>query len=327
MKKFIFIFVLTFLFVPSLLNAKEIEKKKRRPVSASIFTSEWLSSSNAWWEISGGTTSDSWRSKLEYEKIDANITSLGGTLQLSPELFILASYGNGKIKKGKVTDSDWITSQAYGLTNLKFSESISDGRGDTTIIELGGSFRLTKPKDQRKLNFYMGYFYYDDDITMTNTLQTLADDSACQPVLGTPTPCSWLYQKGDLIPGVNSTFDFQWEYLKIGVDGEIKKNKYGLYGGIYYLYLLDYTGKGFWNLRPFTFTHKADEGYGVEANVSASYNFNKSVKLISGYRYFQLKAEDGTDTTYSAGKFIGVASLDTVEAERKGPYFSLEMKF
>ncbi|MBE9502610.1 MAG: hypothetical protein IME96_00360, partial [Proteobacteria bacterium] len=53
----------------------------------------------------------------------------------------------------------------------------------------------------------------------------------------------------------------------------------------------------------------------------------KYIKLTAGYRYFSLKAENGKDTTYFGDGSFGTASLDTVEAERKGPYVSFEMSF
>ena len=132
MKKLIGLFSLALLVITSgQIYGEETEKKNRRPVSASIFTSEWLSSSNAWWEISdaGFNNASNYiqvRSRLDYDKTDSNVSMVGGKLTFINRFSINASYGSGKITNGRVTDSDWITSQADSLNNLKFSESKSD---------------------------------------------------------------------------------------------------------------------------------------------------------------------------------------------------------
>lgn len=298
-----------------------VEPLKKSQINLS--QSEWFSTSDSWWEISGAN--DSFRSRLEYDKNDAKITVIGGRLNLSNRFSINLSYGSGKMIKGKVTDSDWFTSQAQGLNNDKLIESKEDGIGTTSIFEFGGRFRFTKQKNHNKQYIYIGYFSYRDNIRIINGTQTLADDRFCT-LFGIAAGC--LGNAGDPIPGLNSTFDFEWEFLKIGIDGEVNKNNLGLEVDIYYLHLLNYTGKGFWNLRPLKFTLKSNEGSGLETNVAGTYRLSKSAKIKTGYRYFMLTAKNGTDRTYDlSGKLIGVADLDTVEAKRHGPYISLEVNF
>lgn len=312
------IFIFLLILSPSRSHAAEAARSGRYTVSIS----EWFSISDSWWEISDPT----FRSRLDFEETDSDITTFGGEIHFSKRFAVRASYGFGDIDDGRVVDSD------RDGSNVQFSESRSKGRGDTSIFELGGSFLATKRQNPFQLFLYLGYINYRDDIRITDGVQTLSDNINVPPV-------------GTVLTGLNSTYDFRWEFLKIGVEGELrKKGRFGLGGGAYYLYLDTYRGEAYWNLRagsnpgdfksqPPNFVHDADEGYGVDAFIAVSYNVSASAIISLGYRYFTLKAEDGTDTTYivvsSSPYIVGAftSSLDTVEAERKGPYVSFEMKF
>ena len=118
------------------------------------------------------------------------MTIFDGRLVLIDKFAVVMSYGYGNIDKGEMTDTDWITSSAYGLNDLKFSESRMDGRGDTALYEIGGSLLLSVPEDDNRVTFYFGYMKYEDAIGMTNGGQTYVDNRACAP-LGNSSPCFW----------------------------------------------------------------------------------------------------------------------------------------
>jgi hypothetical protein len=76
-----------------------------------------------------------------------------------------------------------------------------------------------------------------------------------------------------------------------------------------------------------TFEHESTSGFGYEAALGIKYLFSDTAEFTAGYRYFYLKAENGTDTTYFSGVFGGVANLDWVEVTRQGAYAGLLVRF
>jgi len=95
-----------------------------------------------------------------------------------------------------------------------------------------------------------------------------------------------------------------------------------------------YYGEGFWNLRAGTsfrneapsFTHLS-LGYGVEAKLGLTFLITKKATFGAGYRYLQLKAKNGTDTTYFYNGTTGTADLDWAEVTRHGAYAQFLFRF
>ena len=140
---------------------------------------------------------------------------------------------------------------------------------------------------------------------------------------------------GYTMTNLNSTYDFYWYILKTGIQGKIKRGrKIEFDGGLYFLHILKYYGEAYWNLRvgdfrakkP-NFIHEAEDGIGLESFINVTFLISRQASLTAGYRYFYLEVEDGIDSTYYADGSIGKAVLDTVNAERQGPYMKLEVKF
>ncbi len=295
-----------------------------------VSVSEWLSISDSWWGISGNVSSvlpnHSWGSRLDFNNSDSNITVIGGKLRFDKRLAIKASYGAGDINKGSVRDRDWITVPGLNDYNRLVSESIEDGGGDTSIFEIGADILLTGLDSSSNIYLYLGYFFYEDYINITNGIQTVSDNTYFD---ASDTYWSnWGFNPvGSSYPALSSTYKFSWEFLKLGVNVQFEKERFAFEAGGNYLYLSSYKGDGFWNLRPLNFVHESDNGYGFDGSLKVSYRVYGSAWLSLGYRYFKLKAEDGLDTTYFSDGSVATALFDDAESERKGPVLYFDWSF
>jgi len=312
--------------LPALLPAAEHARKER----FNLTLSEWVSGSDSWWEISDTVSSvsppHSWKSRLDFNNNDSDITMIDGTFRYDQRVDVKLSYGSGKISKGSVRDRDWITVPSGNDYDRLVSESRESGGGDASIFEAGADILLTSLKKPVKLYLYLGYFYYEDNIKISNGIQTVTDNTYYDS--SDPYWEFWgFYPVGTSYPALDSRYDFSWELLKLGLNGELKKSRLTLEAGGYYLHLYSYRGDGLWNLRPLTFTHESNDGYGLEAFLKASYDVAASVRVSLGYRYFLLKANNGLDTKYFADGAAVTTPLDAVESTREGPFVSLEMLF
>lgn len=334
MLKKLSIVILFFLFSHSSLYAME----KRMEPNFNLSVKEWISSGDASWNISdSGFNSNigkqiGVKSKLEFKDIDAPVTILEGEIAFPSPFKLKASYGFGSYgSKGRTIDTDWFSVPADGINDRRFSESISKADGETSLFELGGSVLISQSRRMGDVYFYAGYMYYTDDIEITEGRQTFSDNSACTPLDFLVTPC--FDDAGTPILGLNSTYDFRWEYIKVGIEGEKNKGRFPIVYGLKGLYLLDYRGEGFWNLRgdlkrtPPNFVHNADEGYGYDAHFAIGYHFNPRMKVFIGYRIFYMKATDGTNEIFFSDGTRGVALLDDVEVKRRGGYLAFDMRF
>ncbi len=89
------------------------------------------------------------------------------------------------------------------------------------------------------LDVLLGYSWYDDRYRMKNLVQLTSTGD----FIDTPPPGSY--------PGLDSTFHFHWEGLKIGIREDTGITEHWRAIGIFsYSPFMSYRGDGFWNLRP-----------------------------------------------------------------------------
>jgi opacity protein-like surface antigen len=177
----------------------------------------------------------------------------------------------------------------------------------------------------------VGYLHYADNLTITKGVQTVSvtfDGNSFPPV--GPFPSSQV---------LNSTFDFTWNALKVGVTNQAAITKELSFDGMLSFYpVVRYTSEGFWNLRAGSapsdfrrqfpnFTQQSSTGYGYEATLGLSYEPTENFLLSAGYRYFYLYANNGTDTVYFANGTTSDSTLDWVTVTRHGAYAEVMFKF
>lgn len=291
----------------------------------SVGAGAWITTGEGGWETSFIFTDPGFgvatgRSKLQWENLDSVVFVLSGEVRASRLVSFAGRLGGGNINDGANTDSDWID-------DFKFLESEAQTEGNTKfftldmLVDLRELFKLKKVDAQ--LEGFIGYHYYTDEVNDTDGVTTL--------VLGEP-----IY---DPLDGLDSTYDFAWQMLRLGGRAIIPVYpKWTLSCEAALLALLDYEGQAYWNLRAGSgpddfresspnFVQTADTGRGIDARCSLSYELHKSLTLSAGYWYMHFEAENGEDTIYFADGTAGNTSLDNVESTRHGAFLELVGRF
>ncbi len=256
-----------------------------------------------------------------------------GGIGIGPYFSFDGSFGKGSIGSGKGTDTDRFIANSGG--GLEFSQSTSNLNGDVMMGEINLYYNNHRysGKQTGPWGIVFGYTHYEDKLRMTNGFQTVSVtfDGTTFPPAGQPFPSA--------LP-LNSTFDFYWDTIKVGVLPQFDLADRLSVSGLFAFYpYVSYRGEGYWNLRtagpPATafrlqspnFIQKSTSGYGVEASVGLTYTIIRQLELTAGYRYFYLYAKDGTDTTYFADGHTAESNLDWATITRQGAYIEAVVRF
>lgn len=283
-------------------------------------------------------------SELEWKDLDSLTPMIGA--KIVPYFYFLSldiQYAGGNLREGDNTDTDWIG----GYFPFSVSKADTDGdvkqwsidmdillypyRGKPTSWGKGDRDRGDKEPifkaidrkkrgwadDRTKLKAVIGYFNYEYSLRDTNGVQT----SDPLGLFGGTGPFS----------GLNSTFDFQWKGIKTGLGFEhdfIQSPSKGLHAfgfNIEYAFLweIDYTGKGYWNLRDLRFTQEADNGTGYDFLIYLFYNPLRNFQVQLGYRSLHVEAKDGLDLRSG----VKNADLDKAESSSAGWLLNLAYTF
>jgi opacity protein-like surface antigen len=304
----------------------------------------WFTQADAKWQISfpyttqfanpgiSAGTPGKIESRLDYKHIDSPmiIASAGGNLA-KPRFAFDVVAGYGSISGGQGIDTDRFIPSSGG--GLEFSQSTNKLDGDVRLWGINFYYNTRRFGDKKSgpVGFVLGYLHYEDNLKMTNAVQTVSVpfDGSAFPPLG-PFPADQV---------LNSTYDFSWELAKVGVTSQAELGKGFSYTAAFSVYpYVDYKGKGYWNLRAGTnptdfwqnspnFIQKSNKGYGYEASLGLLYALSPNVELLAGYRYMYLYAGNGTDTIYFANGAAVQSTLDWVTVTRQGAYMELLFKF
>ena len=304
-------------------------EKNGKDSAWSFAIEEWFSQADAGWQISFSNSGSSGPGKVEseltFERINSPITFLKAFRPLSRDWSLEVGLGLGNINSGNGTDTDRFFPSSGGVD--VFSQSKQDLSGDVLLLEINAYRRRNQTSNPWGL--IAGFLHYEDRLRMRNGVQTITgtfNSDAFPPV-------------GTVFSNLDSTYDFYWTALKVGTLYEWHKVEWLSLTGSLSLYPLTvYYGEGFWNLRAGTssgtsfrtaapsFTHLS-LGYGYEAKLGLTYLITKKVQFGAGYRYLQLKAQDGAYTTYFENGSTGTSDLDWAKVTRHGAYAQFLFRF
>lgn len=333
----LFLFLI-FLLFPLIVSAGYINglDDDTEKINAAIGLQGWFSQADAKWQISFPYTTSTGvagtiESRLDYKKIDSPIAILSGGGNIVPRFAFDIVYGYGSITGGHGTDTDRFLPSSGG--GFEFSQSTNSLDGDTRLWGINFYFNTRQFGDKQAgpWGLVMGYLYYGDSLRMTNAVQTVSVpfDGLTFPPVGPFPPTQVL----------DSTYDFNWNLLKVGVVHQADLTQAFSYSGSLSVYpYVDYRGEGYWNLRAGTgqsdfriqspnFTQNSKNGYGYEASLGLAYDLSEQVKLSAGYRYLYLYAGNGTDTIFFADGSAVSTTLDWVTVTRQGAYAAMVFKF
>lgn len=333
-----FFLFLIFFLSPLIVFAGNIDGRDddNAGLNAAIGLQGWFSQASAKWQISFPYTTSTGvvgkiESRLDYKRIDSPLVLMTAGGNVAPRFAFDAVYGYGSITGGRGTDTDRFLPASGG--GLEFSQSTHSLDGDVRLWGVNFSYNTKRFADKQAgpWGLVLGFLHYEDSLRMTNAVQTVSmpfDGSTFPPPGTFPSTLA-----------LNSTYDFTWDLLKMGLVRQAELTKAFSYSGTLSVYpYVDYQGEGYWNLRAGTnpsdfrlqspnFIQKSKKGYGYEASLGLIYGLSENLELLAGYRYLFLSAHRGTDTTYFADGAALVSNLDWVTATRYGAYAELLLKF
>ncbi len=310
--------------------------------NAGISVQGWLSAAEAKWQISFPYatrstnpgipvgTAGTMESELKFKRIDSPITVVTGGGGITPRISFDVMFGYGLVARGRDSDTDRFV---YDGGRKDYSVSQSDLDGDVRMVGLNFYYNYSRfdfPK-RGAWGLVVGYLHYADRFMMTNGYQAVS-----QPFEGSYYPSVGPFEPSMVL---NSSFDFTWDTVKVGVTRQAAlRGPFG-YEAILSVYpYVSYHGEGYWNLRAGSyasnfrtespnFVQKAPWGYGYEAQLGLTYDISGHVGLAAGYRYLFLRAMNGLDTVYFADGSSSDTNLDWATVTRQGAFAEALLRF
>jgi hypothetical protein len=264
----------------------------------------------------------------ELEWSDLEIFQLQGTgkLVLSPAAFpaqvcFRSGLGYGVIFDGKNRDSDY----AGNNRTLEFSRSESRAdEGNVLDASAGGGLQFPARGGKLTLAALAGYSYHEQNLTITDGVQTVSAPAAFTTFAVVPAPLGPL-------PGLDSTYEARWRGPWIGLDLTLSLfPAITIDTGFEYHWAV-YQAEGNWNLRsdlahPRSFDHRAD-GRGKVAFLAGRYNFNERLAVALRLDYQDWSTDPGTSKTFFADGSTGRTRLNEVEWESLAASLGLVFRF
>lgn len=278
-------------------------------------------------EVAGGST-------LKFNDSSHLMTLLSAEVRALNWLSFDFEYGYGGFSGGTSDDHDWIHAPRYNITLLPsgyfypmpnhadFSLSRSALSGSASFKAFNAFVKIYADDGDvpSRLDASLGYAWYDERFRMRDGVQLFSDGVLQTQPLG---PFS----------GLDSRFNFHWEGAMIGLREEIVlPARFSAVGRLGYAPSMEYTGEGYWNLRPDlrqgapNFVHRAG-GHAVNFELGLGYSPWPSVTAECGYMWHQFTSGRGTDTTYFADGSSGEVELERAGSERKGVYLGVSLRY
>lgn len=331
----LYLFLIFFLF-PLTVVAGHLDEKDSTEINSAISFQSWFSQANAKWQISFPYTTSTGiegkiESRLDYKGIDSPLVIMRAGGNVAPRFAFDVVTGYGSISGGRGTDTDRFLPSSGG--GFEFSRSTNSLDGDTRLwgINVYYNTRQFADTEAGPWGIVLGFLYYGDSLRMTGAVQTVSVpfDGSSFPPLGPFPPTQVL----------NSTFDFSWNLLKVGVVHQAELADALSYSGTLSVYpCVNYHGAGYWNLRAGTnssdfrlespnFIQKSEKGYGYEASLGLAYELSENAALSAGYQYMYLYAGNGINTVFFADGFAASSILDWAKITRHGAYATMLFRF
>jgi hypothetical protein len=273
------------------------------------------------WSISFPDQYGRGKSALDFKGLSSGMPILSLDIK-HPNSYVSLSiqYGKGQGSNGNGTDSD-------SLENYLYYESRFDVGEDTAFwtADIQTTFSTTS-KRRWVFTPFIGWQHYEEKVKMTNGIWTTYEG------LGDNTP----------IYGLNSSYEFTWNALQVGMKGEWELTG-ARQSGIIPLRLkchlalfpyMQYKGSGVWNLREDfkqnpSFSHEAEQwGFlGMNGGISLVYQPLKFLEIEGGGRISYFYIQNGTDTTFFSDNTSDTATLDEAKALQIGLFLQMTWRF
>ncbi|MBI5197849.1 MAG: hypothetical protein HZA19_04480 [Nitrospirae bacterium] len=275
----------------------------------------WFNTGTIEWNIGGPGGAPNILSELKFQDIDYTAAEVHGSFDLHSRHLWFFALGLGGVRDGRFIDNDY---NGNDRTDLYSS---MEGRVDGTRMQYiqadyalrFSGFAKRGSQWNRFADLVIGYRLNEEKMAMTDGYQTL----------GTAGPV-W---------GLNSSYRFQWESYGMGVRGGFSTaERWSIEGGVFVIPWTRYRGEGVWNLRTDmkqnpSFKHESDDGWGEQVDVTVSYKLGDRVAFEAGYRYLEMVAKKGVDTTFGSDGTVITIPLNEVMGRKNGVFFGIRYAF
>jgi hypothetical protein len=242
------------------------------------------------WNIAGDTSGNNPNilSELTWDDIESYQVKLEGRMVWPRRIALRGSLAYGWIFDGDNQDSDYLGNHR----SFEFSRSNNSTDDDDVwdaSVAVGYPLRFGKTVIGT-VTPLVGYSHHEQELNITDGRQTI-------PNLGP-------------FPGLDSTYDIEWEGPWIGIDlhfqaAELKSFAHRFETYVTYEYhWTDYDAEGNWNLRgdldhPKSFNHDTDcEGFIIKAGFD--FRFNQHWALNVNFDYLDWSTDEGTSKIFFA---------------------------
>ena len=219
-------------------------------------------------------------SELSWTNVMAQVFDCHAKLDIDDRMSLTGFLSLGLIYQGANQDSDYLDNNRTG----EFSQSNNNAsNGETFDTSIALSYQFVRT-ERWNLSGSFGFSSYNQFLVITDGDQTISVPPNQTMPLGP-------------FPGLDSSYSAFWygPWLGLNVDFYISKHFWldcDLEG-----HYADYSGEGYWNLRPMSFSHTA-EGLGSILSFGVNYQFSDywAAGLSLESSYWSTGA--GVDTTY-----------------------------
>jgi len=268
-------------------------------------------------------------SELEWDDIESYQVQFQGRLVI-PNIIAVRGIANyGWIFDGENQDSDFDGNNRT-LEFSRSNNSADDGEVWDVSLAIGYPFRWGKSIIST-ITPLAGYSYHEQNLTMTDGLQTISEPIVRPPYYIFLTP-----EVGE-ISGLDNSYDTEWKGPWIGFDlnfraAEIKTFAHRFETFFSYEYhWADYHAEANWNLRddyahPKSFTHDAD-GNGWIIRTGFNFALQRHIALNFNFDYQNWSTDDGTDKVFYADGTTAKTRLNEVNWTSYAVGLGLSVRF
>lgn len=303
--------------------------KENRKTSGWIFSaSTWLSTGQTGFtHTAGNPLAGDPTSELVYDGIDSYTVELAAEYRLR-RWFVRGLVGYGAVSSGALTDDDYVSALGadFFLTTAPGEQRISSTRaemeGDDLLygtFDAGGYFFYNR---RLKLRGYLGYLFLTEKLQAGGHAQIECTSIFfCAPAGTLPTTT-----------GITISNTAEWNAMKmgLGVSLHVWRNlKLDLDAAFIPLAFLN--SEDIHHLRtdlsqsPSALSEGQGLGYTFEA--MAVYNVWSSLFIKAGYRYWDLRVDNGVDKIFAANGMTAKSVLNEFHTYRHGAVLGVEFRY
>lgn len=289
--------------------AAGVEKKKRRLFETDLIFSAGYRQDSLDWNIGGNLVPGQYvdvLSELTWDDLESYQVKFQGSLIIPDILALRASADYGWIFDGDNQDSDF----AGDDRTLEFSRSNNSADDDDVwdvSLAVGYPFR-TGRRVIGTITPLAGYSYHEQNLTMTDGVQTIATPGVTPPA--------------GPFGGLDSSYDTKWYGPWLGIDLNFRAaatdtvaHRFETFISYEY-HWADYEAEADWNLRddfrhPKSFTHDAD-GSGWIFRTGLNFSLHRNIAINFNYEYQDWSTNSGTDKIFFADGTTAKTCLNEV---------------